>query len=104
MANDEEHALALVEAMRGSGDRDYRPPMSTWSPEVAMLADLIDVVSSLRSTLVAVNSKPGSKPPAVTPYPRPGTMLEKVRREQRLRRHEELVARVLPKKEQEDGE
>lgn len=103
VANDEEHALMLAEVMGNQPKGEYRPPMSTWSPEVAMLADLIDAVNGVRGVLVAANRKPGTAPPEIKPYPRPGTMLEKVRREQRRRRHEELVARVLPKREQEDG-
>lgn len=86
----------LAEAMQSAPKGEYRPPMSTWSPEVAMLADLIDAVNGVRGVLIAANRKQGTPPPDIKPYPRPGTMLEKVRREQRQRRHEELVARVLP--------
>lgn len=103
VSQDEEHALLLSAALDAAPASEYRPPMSTWSPEVAMLADLIDAVNGVRGVLVAANRKPGSPPPEVKAYPRPGTMLEKVRREQRRKRHEELVARVLPNREQEDG-
>lgn len=65
-----------------------------------MLADLIDAVNGMRGVLVMANSKPGAQKPDLKPYPRPGTMMEKVRREQRRRRHEELVARVLPNREE----
>lgn len=75
--------------------------MSTWSPEVAMLADLIDAVNALKAVTISANSAKGAKKPDLKPYPRPGTMLEKVRREQRRKAHEDLVARVLPKREQE---
>lgn len=73
--------------------------MSTWSAEVAMLADLIDAVNGMRAVLVMANAKKGAPKPDLKPYPRPGTMLEKVRREQRRKNHEALVARVLPNRE-----
>lgn len=101
VANDEEHARLLAEAIPASRGEEWRPPMSTWSPEVAMLADLIDAVNALKAVVTMANSQKGARKPDLKPYPRPGTMLEKVRREQRRKAHEELVARVLPNRRQE---
>lgn len=105
VANDEEHARMLLEAQEarqsedGKSDEKWSPPSSTWSTEAGVLADLIDEVKLLRSTLIQVNSSGKSQPPKLEPYPRPRTALDKLRRrrarEQRQAAHEALVARVL---------
>lgn len=97
VANDEEHAAAMVAADTGEKRPETGPPMSTWSAEVAVLADLVDAVNVLRNTLVAVNSKDG-KGGKLVPYPRPTTVIDKVRKNSRKARHEQMVARVLPHK------
>lgn len=100
VVNDEEHARMLVEAMDGQPKEDPAPPMSTWSPEVEQLVTLTDAVRALNLT---VQGLAGAKPPKFVPSPRPRTMMEKARRDQRKRKHEELVALVLPPEERIGG-
>lgn len=104
VADDEEHAalmLARQELNGGSKATEQAPPLATWSAEAGMLADLIDSVNALRHTLIAVNSKKGANN-KLTPYPRPRTAIDKVRRRSRQAKHEALVARVLPMRRKED--
>jgi hypothetical protein len=100
VSTDEEHAEMLIRARQGQGAVDASPPLSTWSPEVGVLADLVDAVNALRHAFVAVNSKPGANP-KFEPYARPRSVMEKVQAKDRARRHTELVGRVLPHKRRE---
>lgn len=108
MSNDEEHAKLLSEAMakrnsseegeaaRGTG----HPPMRVWTQESSMLAEILDGIRNLTYTLRAVNGDKTAKPPV--PTPRPITALEvqarRARHNERQRRHETLVGRLLPHK------
>lgn len=103
VSNDEEYAKAIAEATASKGDDDGkrpRPPMATWTPDVAITADLIDAVRQLDHTMWAVNGAKGIKQPE--PYARPETAVERYLRrakfEHRQREHEALVKRMLPHK------
>lgn len=104
VANDPEHArlLAKANAERAAAgeEKKHTPPMTTWTPEVGAIADLIDAVNGVNYTLKAVNSDKKVKPPE--PYPRPVTALQgatkRAQYERRKAAHESLVARVLPHK------
>lgn len=69
------------------------PPLTTWTPEVNMLASVIDRLS----TLIEIQK---SKPGQVVQYPRPQTALDKVRFRRAQQKHEAIVAQVLPPKAQ----
>ena len=102
---DEEHARMMAESLaarRESGDETPSgPPLTTWTPEVAVLTSVLDAVRHVSHTVAAVNSEKAIEPPP--PAPRPVTPLEsaikRAEYERRKAAHEALVARVLPKKE-----
>lgn len=96
VANDPEHMHLLLEAA-GDAPADRRPRMSSWSPEVEATTTVADLLRALIAITVMANSKKGAKKPDATPTPRPGTVLDEVRRERKRRKHEELKRRVLPK-------
>jgi len=108
VANDEEHAKLLADAMvqrqeRGEPGAKASRSLTGWTPEVAAIADLIDEVKALRHTTVMMgmdSKQPAPKPPE--PYLRPGSALQDaLRRAEHNRRqaaHDSLVARMLPHK------
>lgn len=107
VAHDEEHAKLLAKAQAERAEQGEQkapsPPLFQWTPEVNALADLIDAVHSMHHTLRLVNSDPKKKQPTPpAPYPRPQTAIQgatqRAKHEARRKRHEALVARVLPHK------
>jgi hypothetical protein len=77
--------------------------MHTWTPEVAMSAQILDAVRNLSYTLVMVNHDgKGAKPKPPEPAPRPYSPLEKAmaraNHAKRKQEHDSLVARMLPHK------
>lgn len=103
---DEDHARMLAEQLaQQDEDPDAKaagPALTTWTPEVAALTNVFDAVRSLQHTLIAVNSEKGKAPEQPKPSPRPNTPLEaalkRAEYERRKRKHESLVARVLPQR------
>lgn len=69
--------------------------MSDYSPELERLTDLVDRVNELIQATIAVA---GVKPKSVKAAPRPTTVLERVRKRNREKKHRDLVARLLPHK------
>ena len=104
LSNDEEHAKMLAQAIaaRPKDERDSGgPSLTTWTPEVAMLAKVVDAVQGVRYAVVATQvGKKAGEPPA--PESRPETALDRqikaARFHHRKAAHESLVARVLPQK------
>lgn len=89
---DERVALAMLRADNGR-DKKSKRRMSEWSVEAELLSTVADRVAELiQATFAARGAKPGSFSAA----PRPETALEKVRDQERIRKHRVLVARVLP--------
>jgi len=97
-SNDEEHARMLLEASENQPKREYRPPMSLWTMEAEILADIADRVQQLTITTRAANSRKGAKLPKFVPYARPRHAIEPLRRARRQERHEALARRVLRRK------
>jgi hypothetical protein len=106
VANDEEHAKLIAKAIAerkaaGEQPEDNGPALTTWTPEVAVMTQVLDAVNQVRYAVVAtqVGKKAGDPP---KPARRPVTALEKAARTAELRRrkaaHDSLVARVLPHK------
>lgn len=96
--NDPEHAAAIVAQQAraradGKDAGDGKPPLSTWSAEVAMQAKILDATRQLAYILQAVNGNSQAKPPK--PEPRPGTALESAERKRRQADHEKLTARLI---------
>lgn len=104
---DEEHAKMMADALAArdaSGDKQEAkgPALTTWTPEVAALTNVLDAVRQVQHAIVAVNSPKGKSPESPKPSPRPVTPLERALKLNEFNRrkaaHESLVARVLPHK------
>lgn len=104
---DEEHAKMMAEAIisrRESGEekKETGPALTTWTPEVAALTNILDAVRGVQHAVVAVQAPKGKAPEAPKPAPRPTTPLERALKTAEYNRrkaaHEALVARVLPPK------
>lgn len=106
VANDPEHATMVAEQLEQeerdpSGvAADPGPALSTWTPEVERLVDILDAVRGLHYIIPASQGATGLQPPA--PMPRPTTMLESARRiaqhRRKMKKHTALAARLLPHK------
>lgn len=106
LANDEQYAEMVAKAAAERGETKPKsgsdgPPLTTWTPEVAVMTQVLDAVNRVAWTTIAaqVGKKAGEAPkPAV----RPQTALEKAFRKAEYQRrqsaHDALVARVLPHK------
>lgn len=97
VASDAEHAEMIL---RAQGDRpgEQVVPFSTFSPEVAVLADVVDAVRQVGLILIAANSKPGSQTPQFEPYPRPKPAAAKIRLKIKAEAHEALANRMLARR------
>lgn len=101
---DEEHAEMLAKALaeQGEDSQKHSPPMHTWTPEVDMLAKVVDAVRSVNHTLAAVNSEKGKAPKAPEPEARPKTATDGIRQaayhSRRQEKHKALTKRLLPHK------
>ena len=106
VSNNEEHARQIAESQArlnaSVGQTQYNPPMSTWTPEVAMLAEILDATRGVQHAVIAVQAERGKapKPPERTPRPRTALQREMARaeRERKQAVHEDLVAKFLPHK------
>lgn len=67
------------------------PALSEFTPQVAMLADVMD---RLGDVVIATIAAQGGKPPKIPPTPRPKTALDRLRAQRERERHESLVAEV----------
>lgn len=104
---DEEHARMMAESIAareaaGEESDSKGPSLTTWTPEVAALTNVLDAVRGVQHAIVAVNSEKGKAPEPPKPSPRPTTPLEKALKraefDRRKAKHNALVARVLPHK------
>ena len=104
VARDPEHADMLAKAeqeRQDSGQAPAGPSLSTWTPEVAVLADLIDAVNHVSySVQMSVWDGKGAKPESLKPYARPVSAVVEARKraeyQRRLKKHAGLVAKLLP--------
>lgn len=89
MADDEERAEWLASLPEDSTAR--APRLSQWTPEVDLLAAILDRLGDVvRVTVASSGGKPGETPR----YPRPATAIDRARRTARYRRHLDLVEEV----------
>lgn len=97
IATDEEYAKAAAEHP-GTGDVSEAPApsMAAWSPEVDMLARLVDSVNALRIATIAASLPKGKTAPTFEPVRRPERAVTKVARQRRRAAHDRLVALVQP--------
>lgn len=111
VAEDEEHAQMLAESLaarpHSGAAEDKGPPLTTWTPEVAVLTSILDAVNRVQyATIAAQHGKKAGEPPKASR--RPQTALERAMKAAEYRRrkaaHEALVARVLPQKQPVKGQ
>jgi hypothetical protein len=69
-------------------------PVSEYTPDVELLAAIVDRLGGVISTLVAVNG--GKNPPKIKPWPRPVTAFERAKNRAAKAEFEDIVAKVLP--------
>lgn len=106
VSSDPEHAAMIAESLAARQDEGERvdtgPALHTWTPEVAIMTQVLDAVRSVQHAIVAVNSEKGKVPEPPKPAPRPHTPLEAaIKRadfERRKTRHDALAKRLLPHK------
>lgn len=105
VANDPEHAKMLAEAAaeRQEGEEHPGPSLTSWTPEVAILADVVDELRAVRHSIIMSNHDPKKTPPSPPkPYRRPSTALSRLaaqaRHESRQKKHQSLAERLLPHK------
>jgi hypothetical protein len=96
--NDPEYVERLVEARakaqeRGDEPPSTAPPLNTWSPEVAALADVVDRLAGIAYILRKANGDSGAQPPK--PSPRPITLMPQYEAKRRREQHEKLTARLI---------
>jgi hypothetical protein len=105
MADDDEYIRAYMAHQPPGSDKDQKQKpltMQGYSMAVAALHEIADRVGALYSVTVAVNSKNG-KAPDVPEMPRPQTALQRYKDMSVTRRHESIVAKVLPHKKKAGG-
>lgn len=101
VSEDPEHTELLAKQLTEAdteGKPDPGPPINTWSPEVAKLADVHDAIKEL--VYITAQSHADKKVPEPVFTRRPQAELkrqvEKLKREAREARHQDLVSRMLP--------
>jgi len=76
--------------------RSERFGLEGWTYERELLVGITEVLLSVRSTLIAVNTPKGKAPPKVKPLPRPRTAMDRVEALQRQAARHELLAQLTP--------
>lgn len=114
IANHPEHADRMAKAIAqrrldtfGTVEEDPGPPLVEFTPEVAMLANVVDAISAVRHAIIQVNSSSkGPKPKPPPPMPRPRTLVDRlVEKQERIIRwgkHEALADRLLARRKNKD--
>lgn len=105
VSTDVEHAMMVLEAQKEAkkrkrpGDAPPGPSLAIWSPEVDMLAKVVDAIGW---TTFAVAKSQGGKPKEPKAVPRPATAMEVARLRIKQRDHETMKARLLPQRQSDD--
>lgn len=104
LANDEEYAAKLAEHYVESDEKPAGPSLTKWTPEVEMLARVVNELRILNAAFVMANSSGNAAKPKPEMLHGPTTALQRAlaqrRHAERERKHQALVARVLPHKRQ----
>lgn len=93
--NDEELAEQILDSGQGEPSGEYHPPLSIWTPELAMLADISDKLSAIQATQVGVA---GGKSKNPKPTPRPETAIERAKQRRSQAVQENIIDVFSPKK------
>lgn len=97
VAQDDELAAQRDETASGVS---FAPPLTEWSPQVELLAELVDVVSLIRSEVWALAGQKTT--PKFRPMPRPQVAADRVESLQQQRRRQALVTQLFPDRGEED--
>lgn len=93
MMNDPEVAEQILAMAEAEGENEWNPPLSEYDLKAQYLAQIVDGLSSLQSTLVAVN---GGKPERPRPIPRPKTQIDVIRERRSQERQNDIIALFAP--------
>ena len=94
MANDEDYLRAVVKAHGKLPSGPKNPPISTWTAEAGLLADVIDELRALK--IITIKANGGSNAGQPERVLRPKSPYEKIEMETKLDRHKAMVARLIP--------
>lgn len=86
-ANDRE----LAEVLAGEPAPEYTERLSQWTPEMTMLAQVVDRLGSVINATVVMN---GGKKLDIKPVPRPVTEIQLARERDTVTRHDQFVRRM----------
>lgn len=94
LSQDDELAQLAAEQPGQVGSTEHRPPLSEWSPEVDLLAQLLDVVQLMRAEAWSLAGQKNA--PTYAPTPRPKTTAERAKDyiERSARQH--LIEKLYP--------
>jgi hypothetical protein len=100
MSLDREHQQLIRETLAASGQElpKYSPPMSQWSMEASLLAQVVDAVNVLRHIVIVTSGDGKNKPKPPEPIARPRTVNERVEFEARRAAHEALADKLLSRR------
>lgn len=93
LANDPEHAKRVAEYQANhQGEKKTAPPWHVWSPELAKLTDIADILKVVSYRVAAANGGHPEKPKFDQ---RPTSELEKATRAIKWENHEKLASKLL---------
>lgn len=97
MSLDEQHQALIRDTLKATGQEapKYAPPMSQWTMESSLLAQVIDAVNALRHVVIVTSGDGKNKPKPPDPVQRPRTAAEKVDFQARRAAHKRLADRIL---------
>lgn len=91
VANDPEHVEAILEATKNETPQEASPPLSTWTADSELLAQIKDTLEVTLAVLVRANGGPSRK---VKPTKRPRTAFADAAERRTLSQHRRVVDRV----------
>ncbi len=96
MATDPEYVAAVVASNGGQVPKGGKAtPLSQWTPEVSLLAMVVDELRALKAITISAHSAKGSAAPRPEQVPRPHTAWDDVVLSQRLAKHDRLAGKLL---------
>lgn len=97
LTSDEDYMERVLSSdVQRDEERTGRPSMADWSLTNSLLAQVVDAVNRNTATNEAIAKQGKGSKPTFNPVPRPWTAADKVKYRVEQRKHEEMVARLLP--------
>lgn len=91
---DEEYAEMVLDNEADEPNVDYHPPLVGWTPSLAALTDIKDILASQTQTIIGVNGGKAKKPKY---SPRPQTAIEKLREKRSLENQTAIIDMFRPR-------